>query len=102
MVGTAPPPILLRSILPQYFYDKALYARSCLGRGVATNHEQGQADGQDAGLQPDNVVVVCQVTVLVIGHGILKKFWPMVIRLRPTNCREFHYLKLCRPALTSL
>ena len=32
------------------------------------------------------------------GHGLLKKFWPFGNRLRSTHCREFLYMKLCRPA----
>ena len=44
------------------------------------------------------VVVVCHVTIVAIGHGLLKKFWPFGNRLRSTHCREFPYLKLCRPA----
>ena len=37
-------------------------------------------------------------TIEAIGHGLLKKFWPFGTRLRSTHCREFNYLKLCRPA----
>ena len=46
------------------------------------------------------VVVVCHVTVVAIGQGLLKEFWPMVIGslLPSTHFREFYYLKLCRPA----
>ena len=33
---------------------------------------------------------------------LLKKFWPLGNRLRSTHYREFLYMKLCRPALTSL
>ena len=42
--------------------------------------------------------VVYIVTIVAIGHGLLKKFWPFGTRLRSTHCREFNYLKLCRPA----
>ena len=45
-----------------------------------------------------DVVVVYHVTIVAIGHGLLKKFWPFGTRLRSTRCREFNYLKLCRPA----
>ena len=44
------------------------------------------------------VVVVYHVTIVEIGHGLLKKFWPFGTKLRSTHCREFNYLKLCRPA----
>ena len=44
------------------------------------------------------VVVVYHVTIVAIGHGLLKKFWPFGNRLRSTHCREFLYMKLCRPA----
>ena len=37
-------------------------------------------------------------TIVAIGHGMLKKFWPFGTRLRSTHFREFNYLKLCRPA----
>ena len=40
------------------------------------------------------VVVVYHVTIVAIGHGLLKKFWPFVTRLRSTHCREFNNLKL--------
>ena len=40
-----------------------------------------------------SVVVVYQVTIVAIGHGLLKKFWPFGTRLRSTHCREFNYLK---------
>ena len=42
-------------------------------------------------------VVVYHVTIVPIGHGLLKKFWPLVL-LRSTHCRVLKYLKLCRPA----
>ena len=45
-----------------------------------------------------SVVVVYHVTIVAIGHGLLKKCWPFVTRLRSAHCREFNYLKLCRPA----
>ena len=45
-----------------------------------------------------NTDVVYHVTIVAIGRGLLKKFWPFVTRLRYTHCREFNYLKLCRPA----
>ena len=35
------------------------------------------------------VVVVYHVTIVAIGHGLLKKFWPFGFRLRSTHCREF-------------
>ena len=44
------------------------------------------------------VVVVYHVTIVAIGHKLLKKCWPFGNRLRSTHCREFNYLKLCRPA----
>ena len=44
-------------------------------------------------------VVVYHVTIVAIGHGLLKKFWPFSTRLRSTHCREFNYLKLCRTRL---
>ena len=44
------------------------------------------------------VVVVYHVTIVAIGHGLLKKFWPFGTRLSSTHCRKFNYLKLCRPA----
>ena len=44
------------------------------------------------------IVVVYHVTIVAIGHGLLKKFWPYGTRLRSTHCRVFNYLKLCRPA----
>ena len=40
------------------------------------------------------VVVVYHVTIVAIGHGMLKIFWPFGTRLRSTHCREFNYLKL--------
>ena len=30
-------------------------------------------------------------TIVAIGHGLLKKFWPFGTRLRSTHCREFNY-----------
>ena len=45
-----------------------------------------------------HVVVVYHVTIVAIGHVLLKKFWPFGTRLRSTHCREFNFLKLCRPA----
>ena len=44
------------------------------------------------------VVVVYHVTIVAIGHGLMKKFWPFGTTLRSTHCREFNCLKLCRPA----
>ena len=44
------------------------------------------------------VVAVYHVTILGIAHGLVKKFWPMVIGCVLRTCREFNYLKLCRPA----
>ena len=44
------------------------------------------------------VVVVYHVTIVSIGNGLVKKFWPFGNRLRATHCREFLYMKLCRPA----
>ena len=44
------------------------------------------------GSQGNWVVVVYHVTIVAIGHGLLKKFWPFWLR-----SREFNYLKLCRP-----
>ena len=32
------------------------------------------------------VVVVYHVTIVAIGHGLLKKFWPFGTRLRSTHC----------------
>ena len=40
------------------------------------------------------VVVVYTVTIVAIGHGLLKKFWPFDTRLRSTHCREFNYLSI--------
>ena len=37
------------------------------------------------------VVVVYHVTIVAIGHGLLKKFWPFGTRLRSTHCREFNF-----------
>ena len=45
-----------------------------------------------------DVVVVYNVTIVAIGHGFLKKFWPFGNRLRSIHCREFLYVKLYRPA----
>ena len=45
-----------------------------------------------------SVVVVYHVTIVTIGHGLLKKFWSFGTSLRSTHCREFNHLKLCRPA----
>ena len=36
------------------------------------------------------VVVYGHVTIVAIGHGLLKKFWPFGTRLRSTHCREFN------------
>ena len=38
------------------------------------------------------------VTIVAIGHGLLKKFGLFGNRLRSTHCREFLYMKQCRPA----
>ena len=35
------------------------------------------------------VVVVFHVSIVAIGHGLLKKFWPLGYRLRSTHCRKF-------------
>ena len=43
-------------------------------------------------------IVIYHVTIVANGHGLLKKCWPFGTRLRSTHCREFNYLKLCRPA----
>ena len=40
-------------------------------------------------LEKTDVVVVNHVTIVAIGHGLLKKFWPFGDRLRSTHCREF-------------
>ena len=40
-------------------------------------------------LEKTDVVVVYHVTIVAIGHGLLKKFWPFGNRLRSTHCREF-------------
>ena len=50
------------------------------------------------GAKNSHVIVVYNLTIVAIGHGLLKKFWPVGTRLRSTHCREFNYLKLCRPA----
>ena len=39
------------------------------------------------------VVVVYHVTIVGIGHGLFKKFWPMVIGCEYA-LQEFLYLKL--------
>ena len=44
------------------------------------------------------VVVVYHVTIVAIGHGLLEEILAFGTRLRSTHCREFNYLKLCRPA----
>ena len=36
----------------------------------------------------DIVVVVYHVTIVAIGHGLLKKFWPMVIGCVLRNARS--------------
>ena len=42
------------------------------------------------------VVVVYHVSIVALGHGLLKTCWPFGSRLlRSTHCREF---LLCRPA----
>ena len=38
------------------------------------------------------------LTIVAIGHELLKKFLAYGNRLSSTHCREFHYFKLCRPA----
>ena len=48
--------------------------------------------------QSQLVVVVYHETIVAIGHGLSNKFWPFGTRLHSTHCREFNYLKLCRPA----
>ena len=38
------------------------------------------------------VVVIYHVNIVVIGHGLLKKFWPLVLGcVLRTHCREFNY-----------
>ena len=44
------------------------------------------------------VVVIYHVTIVEIGHRLLKKNLPFGNRLRSTHCMEFLYMKLCRPA----
>ena len=44
------------------------------------------------------VVVVYHVTIVAIGHGLLEEILAFGTRMRSTHCREFNYLKLCRPA----
>ena len=36
-----------------------------------------------------SVVVVYHVTIVAIGHGLLKKCWPFGTRLLSTHCSEF-------------
>ena len=40
-----------------------------------------KGDGQETYINKElrDVVVVYHVTIVAIGHGLLKKFWPMVI-----------------------
>ena len=47
-------------------------------------------------------MLLYHVTIVAIGHGFLKKFWPYGNRLRSTHCGEFHCKKLCRPAYYSI
>ena len=35
-----------------------------------------------------HVVVVYHVTIVTIGHGLLKKFWPFGNRMRSTHCQR--------------
>ena len=44
-----------------------------------------------------DVVVVYHVTVVAIGHWVVEEILGFGTRLRSTHCREFNYLKLCRP-----
>ena len=55
-------------------------------------HCRAELEGKERQI---DVVVVYHVTIVAIGHGSLKKFWPFGTRLRSTHCREFNYLKLC-------
>ena len=64
-------------------------------RGTSRRYRR-PGSGSPAGYPVQNVVVVYHVTIVAIGHGLLKKFWPMVIGcvLRMAGS----YSKLCRPA----
>ena len=57
-----------------------------------------KVDGTVAAAVKINVVVVYHVAIVEIGDGLLKKFWLFGNRLHSTHCREFLYVKLCRPA----
>ena len=47
---------------------------------------------------PAPVVVVYHVTIVAIGHGLLKKFWPLVLGCVLRTAGSSLILKLCRPA----
>ena len=49
-----------------------------------------------------HIVVVYLVTIVAIGHGLLKKCLPFDNRLRSTHCREFLYKWNYADPLTSL
>ena len=72
------------------------------GAQMASRQESRERGGgynqAGAACSSQYVVVVYHVTIVAIGHGLLKKFWPFGTRLRSTHCREFNYLILCRPA----
>ena len=38
------------------------------------------------------------VTIVAIGTWVVEEILAYDNRLRSTHCREFHYMKLCRPA----
>ena len=42
-----------------------------------------------------NNIVIYHVTIVAIGHGMLKKFWPFGNRLRSTHCRSRDILNGC-------
>ena len=43
---------------------------------------------------PDPVVVVCHVTVVAIGHGLLKIFWLMVFPVELLNKNTYSGMDL--------
>ena len=71
-----------------YFLDKQLIIP-----GSSREHTHQLLQGFERPDMANDIVVVYHVTIVAIGHELLKKFWPYGSRLRSTHCREFLYMK---------
>ena len=78
---------------------QCLYVHNiCRGQGKNPEWRKERRERLTASNFGRYVVVVYHVTIVAIGHGLLKKFWPFGNRLRSRHCSAYLYMKLCRPA----